>query len=61
VEKYSWVRPSFVDYIFIALRAIQQIITQTETVLLYDLLMTDFTGSKHFKPVLVRHIVPPDS
>ena len=49
------------DYIFIALRAMQQIIPQTETVLHYDLLMTDVTGAKHFKPFLVRHIVPPDS
>jgi hypothetical protein len=50
-----------VDYIFIALRAIQQIIPQTETVLLYNFLMTDVTGAKHFKPFLVQHIVPPNS
>ncbi len=37
------------DYIFIALRAIQQIIPQTETVLLYDLLMTVVTGMSEYQ------------
>jgi hypothetical protein len=50
-----------VDYILIALRAIQQIVPQAETVLLPDFPMTNVTGAKHFKPVLVPHIVPPDS
>ncbi|WP_372683629.1 hypothetical protein [Desulfosarcina sp.] len=54
----SSVKPPFVDYIFIALGAIQQIMPQAETVLLYDLFMTGVTGAKHFKPFLVQHIPP---